>query len=213
MDVLLFSATATAVTFWKWRSASATASTSAFTPHSAQEAALKKALQDGTSLNATEMICTVTRDNKEIAGGGLRADMRLQNMWHRATYILVVHDPQGTISEDMTSRKLEETFVLVQRRSAIKDYCPRKLDPLPGGVVEYGETYRENAVREMQEEMGIDLSYTDKNNSTLSRLFTFPYEDDRVRVWGDVYECIYRGSVDALVVQEEEGSLIICSFS
>jgi putative hydrolase of the HAD superfamily/pyrimidine and pyridine-specific 5'-nucleotidase len=76
---------------------------------------------------------------------------------------------------------------------------------LPGGVVEYGETYQENAVREMQEEMGIDLSINNNNNNnTLSHLFTFPYQDNRVRVWGDVYECIYRGSIDSLIVQEVE---------
>lgn len=67
----------------------------------------------------------------------------------------------------------------------------------------YGETYRENAVRELKEEMGIDV---DRENSphSLERLFTFPYEDDRVRVWGDLYECVYRGALKDLKMQEEE---------
>jgi len=200
MDILLFSASTLAAAYWKRRNKNS------FEPQTAQEVALKRALQDGTSLNAKELICTVTADNQELVGGGLRKDMRLKNLWHRATYILVVHDQEGKVclqDQNVLPRKLDETFVLVQRRSAIKDYCPLKLDPLPGGVVEYGESYRENAVREMQEEMGIDLSNND-NNNTITRLFTFPYEDNRVRVWGDCYECIYRGSIDALIMQEEE---------
>ena len=175
---------------------------------------MQKSLQNGTSLNATERICLVTAvDNQEIVGGGMRSEMRLHNLWHRATYVLVIHDDPNAIivnqhddnNNNNNNRTLEEMFVLVQRRSAMKDYCPRKLDPMPGGVVEYGESYQENAVREMQEEMGIDLSNNNHNNkNTLTHLFTFPYQDNRVRVWGDVYECLYRGSIEALTLQEEE---------
>jgi len=37
----------------------------------------------------------------------------------------------------------------------IKDYCPGYLDPMAGGVVQFGESYEENAEREAEEEMGI----------------------------------------------------------
>ncbi len=43
----------------------------------------------------------------------------------------------------------------VQRRTMIKDYCPGYLDTTSGGVVHFGETYEENAEREVAEEMGI----------------------------------------------------------
>lgn len=218
MDLFLFSASTLAgIGYWRWWHPSASSRSGCYNfdddysaSTSKEELALRRALQDGTSLNANERVCWVTADNQEIVGGvGItRAEMRLHNLWHRATYVLVIHDPKFILPvDDITSRTLEETFVLVQRRSARKDYCPRKLDPLPGGVVEYGESYRDNAVREMQEEMGIDLSNRSNNHSnknTLSHLFTFPYQDHRVRVWGDVYECLYRGSMEALVLQEEE---------
>jgi len=38
----------------------------------------------------------------------------------------------------------------------------------------------------------------------LDWLFTFPYEDDRVKVWGDFYECTYHGAIKDLVVQKDE---------
>jgi len=42
--------------------------------------------------------------------------------------------------------------------------------------------------------------------NTLQYLFTFPYDDkdDRVRVWGAFFECIYQGSLHELVLQTAE---------
>lgn len=59
--------------------------------------------------------------------------------------------------------------------------------------------------------MGIDVGwgggfddYTNAKHSSLQRLFTFRYENDRVRVWGDFYECVYRGPLKDLQLQKEE---------
>lgn len=147
-------------------------------------------LLSGTSLNAKEQVCIVTADN-EVVGPACRATMRLQNLWHRATYILVRH-----VAEHVGQH--EDVYVLVQRRSVRKDYCPGLLDPTPGGVVGFGESYRHNAERELMEEMGIDSS------RRLTRLFTFPYQDSRVKVWGDFYECVYNGALHDLRLQTEE---------
>lgn len=135
----------------------------------------------------------MTPDNKVVPGGGRRQDMRRNNLWHRATYILVKHRPLYLEYHD-------EDFVLVQKRSMRKDYCPGKLDPTPGGVVGYNESYRDNAVREIQEEMGIQIN----ENNSLDRLFTFAYQDERVKVWGDFYECTYTGTMRDLRLQSPE---------
>ena len=147
-----------------------------------------KALQDGTSLNNDEHVCTVTADNHPTTDGHSRRDMRLGNLWHRATYVIV--------RNDLKDKKIR---LLVQKRSMLKDYCPGRLDPTPGGVVGFGETCRENACRELEEEMGIVAS-----EDHLKRLFSFPYEDERVRVWGDLYEVYYDGDVKELTLQVEE---------
>mmetsp|Transcript_4999 Transcript_4999/g.10593 ORF Transcript_4999/g.10593 Transcript_4999/m.10593 type:complete len:505 (-) Transcript_4999:139-1653(-) len=163
----------------------------------------QKCLQDGTSLNAQELICLVTADNQPLPHGGLRAQMRLQNLWHRATYVLVRHEPEHLESHGDTHHP-SNIFVLVQKRSTQKDYCPGRWDPTPGGVVGFGESYVDNVLREIQEEMGIDVSTGNAQNNEWQRLFTFSYQDARVRVWGDFYECIYRGTLHDLKLQDEE---------
>jgi putative hydrolase of the HAD superfamily/pyrimidine and pyridine-specific 5'-nucleotidase len=163
-------------------------------PKSADEI-LRRALQEGTSRDAHERICTVDEHNVPTATGHTRAEMRLNNLWHRATYILVRHETDDDPSDDTM-------HLLVQRRSMQKDYYPGKLDPTPGGVVEFGETYLLNAIREIEEEMGIDVS--EGSPHTMTKMFDFPYKDDRVRVWGGFFEAVYRGSLDDLKIQEEE---------
>mmetsp|Transcript_17230 Transcript_17230/g.35656 ORF Transcript_17230/g.35656 Transcript_17230/m.35656 type:complete len:577 (-) Transcript_17230:492-2222(-) len=179
------------------------------------QADLVKALKEGTTLNATENVCTVDKDNKPTPNGHSRAEMRLNRMWHRATYIVIRHDYKKVDEDDSNSRsnnqeqskdtdtdEIDEQFLLVQRRTKIKDYCPGKLDPTPGGVVGFGESYLLNATREMMEEMNIDLS--EGSGNEMKELLTFPYEDNKVRVWGGMFEVIYRKPLDEIKMQPEE---------
>lgn len=165
--------------------------------NSSAERLLQK-LRDGTSLNATELVEHVDAHNRVVPGGVLRSKMRLENLWHRATYVLLRHEPTHL---EQHGSDLTDVAVLVQKRSQHKDYCPGKLDPTPGGVVGCNETYRDSAIREMEEEMGITFQNPGKD---LRRLFTFPYRDEKVSVWGEFYEGFYRGALKDLVVQKEE---------
>lgn len=168
---------------------------------------LQVALEANKTLNATEHVCTVTPDNKPTQTGHLRSQMRLEKMWHRATYMMIRHEEgNGEINEHIH----DETYFLVQRRSNIKDYCPGKLDPTPGGVVGYNESYLENASREIKEEMNIDIDEK-KTTATagtrfnsIEKLFTFPYQDQKVNVWGELYEVVYKGPISEIVTQPEE---------
>ncbi len=166
---------------------------------------LWKSLRDGTSRDAGERICTVTEGNVPTPAGHFRSEMRLQNLWHRATYILILLKSR----EDNRGNGDDDTKVIVQKRSLQKDYCPGKLDPTPGGVVGYGETYLENAQREVFEEMGVDVSEKNELGNTMTHFFTFSYEDCKVRVWGDFYEVRYYGAVHELTIQEEEVEKVI----
>jgi ADP-ribose pyrophosphatase YjhB (NUDIX family) len=68
----------------------------------------------------------------------------------------------------------------------LKDYCPGYYDPASGGVVQAGETYAHNAERELAEEMGV-------SGVPLEHCFTFLYEDDVTKCWGDAWRCVYDG--------------------
>lgn len=98
---------------------------------------------------------------------------RAENLWHRATYILV----------ENSKRQL-----YVQVRTTSKDYCPGYFDCVTGGVVAAGEEYDVSAQRELEEELGIP-------GVPLTHLFTFPFEDEKSRVWGCGFYCMYDGDV------------------
>jgi len=165
--------------------------------NSNSEATLEERLGEGLTKDSEERVCTVDEHNTPTPHGHLRKEMRLKKLWHRATYIIIRHDiPEEEKNND------KEGYLLVQRRSMNKDYCPGKLDPCPGGVVEYGESYETNVIREVEEEMGISVP---SPNASLRRLFTFPYEDSNVHVWGDLWEVLYTApDLNGLKIQEEE---------
>jgi len=125
-----------------------------------------------------EIVLIVDKDNK-ITGSASRHQMRASGLPHRATYILVFNS-------------LGELFV--QKRTMTKDIYPGYYDVATGGVVLAGERYDESAKRELAEELGI-------KETDLTSHFTFFYQEDKNRVWGRVYSCIYNGE---LILQAEE---------
>ena len=122
---------------------------------------------------------TIVDDQNRVVGSALRREMRAQSLPHRATYILVFNSSG-------------ELFV--QKRTMTKDVFPGYYDPAAGGVVLAEESNLAGALRELAEEMGI-------RRVPLTNLFEFYHQDDRSRVWGAAYTCVYDGAV---VLQEEE---------
>jgi len=122
---------------------------------------------------------TIVDDCNRVVGTALRRDMRARNLSHRATYILVFNSSQ-------------ELFV--QKRTLTKDVFPGYYDPAAGGVVLAGESYLEGAARELEEEMGI-------REVPLEFLFEFHFGNERSRVWGRAFSCVYDGRI---TLQEEE---------
>ncbi|WBY60425.1 nucleoside diphosphate hydrolase [Plasmodium yoelii yoelii] len=72
-----------------------------------------------------------------------RKDMRLNNLWHRSSSIFVF------------TKIDNEYFIYIHKRSKIKDYCPSYYNIGFGGVLAKGETYLDNALKELEEESGI----------------------------------------------------------
>lgn len=65
------------------------------------------------------------------------------------------------------------------------------------------ETFEENAVRELAEEMGIVVG-SPLSPAPLEKLFDFWFEDERVRNWGRLMKVRWLGDLDDLVLQESE---------
>lgn len=132
---------------------------------------------------AANEVVTIVNEQNEVIGSARREDMRRGRMIHRATYAFI--------------RNSQNQFY-VQKRSKFKDYCPHHFDPTPGGVLAAGESYAETNKREIEEEMGIACT-----EDQLKHLFTFYYEDDRVRCFGDAWELIYDGELNIQVEEVE----------
>ena len=136
-------------------------------------------LNPASTLSADELV-EICDENNVPTTPQRRAVMRKERLIHRATYAFV---------------KDSDNYFYVQKRSALKDYCPGYFDPTPGGVVGAGESYEETNTREVEEEMGIPPSVRS------SHLFTHYYEDARLRCFGDAWELTYDGP---LKLQESE---------
>lgn len=116
----------------------------------------------------------IVDNNNKIVDVVPRSVMRSKGLQHRSTYI-IINNSKGQ--------------VLVQKRSADKDLYPEYYDPTTGGVVVENETYEENAVRELEEELGI-------KGAQLQTHFDYQFEDGPVRVWGRVFSTTYDGPIE-----------------
>src|SRR5262245_34170484 len=130
-------------------------------------------------MGAADEIVTIVDEHNKVVGAVPRREMRTKNLPHRSTYVLVFN-ARGEL--------------YVQKRTMTKDVFPGYYDPAAGGVVLAGESYEQGAVRELAEEMGI-------HDVPLIWLFDFYFADERTRVWGGAFSCIYDGEV---ILQAEE---------
>jgi len=102
-----------------------------------------------------------------------RAEMRRENLLHRAVYLLVFNG-RGEI--------------LIHRRTTGKDIYPGYFDVTVGGVVDAGEDYDTAARRELAEEVGID-------GVAVERLFDVRYADASTQLIGRAFLVRHDGPI------------------
>jgi isopentenyldiphosphate isomerase len=123
-------------------------------------------------LSHDEVVALVDEDGS-VVGSAPRSVVRRDNLRHAATAVLV-RDP---------SRR-----IYLHRRSDIKDWAPGQWDVAAGGVIASGEEPDDSALRELEEELGI-------NGVELVPLGRHLYEDDTTRCFEHVYEVTWDGPV------------------
>ncbi|GAA0836622.1 MULTISPECIES: NUDIX hydrolase [Marinomonas] len=130
----------------------------------------------------TEEIITLVDKHNTVIGEIPRRLMNFGEDYHRVTYILVFNNNGNLI---------------VQKRTDNKAFCPGYYGVSTGGVVDSGESYLESAHRELQEELGVDLTLTSQG--------VFCTEGEGFRIWGKIYTCHYDEQRDgALSLQAKE---------
>ena len=132
----------------------------------------------------TEEIFDVVNERDEVIGRAPRDEVHRQGLMHRATHVLVFNS-RGQ--------------VFLQKRSLKKDRQPGLWDSSASGHVDSGEDYDACAVRELREELGLEL------NAPLERLFKLPAspETDQEHLW--VYRCEAEGPFELNAEEIERG--------
>lgn len=85
----------------------------------------------------------VVNELDEIIGQAARGDVHLNNQMHRATHIILINSAQ---------------HIFVQLRALSKDTNPGLWDSSAAGHVDAGESYRDCAARELEEELGVQVA-------------------------------------------------------
>src|SRR5258708_29627408 len=90
----------------------------------------------------SEEIFDVVNERDEVVGQAPRREAHARGLWHRAVHVLVFN-ARGE--------------VFLQKRSLKKDIAAGKWDSSSSGHLDRGEDYDACAVREVREEIGLDL--------------------------------------------------------
>lgn len=102
--------------------------------------------------------------------------------WHRATHIWIVN---------------KDGKILCQQRSLAKDVFPGKWQSFFGGHLKSGQTYDDNSISELGEELGLTVNKTD-----LRPLYILKNEPSKH--FGQVYIMTWNGSIEDLRFNDKE---------
>jgi len=132
----------------------------------------------------SEEIFDVVNDGDEVIGQRPRSEIHRLKLKHRAVHVLVFNS-RGEL--------------FLQKRSMKKDCFPGAWDSSASGHVDSGENYDACAVRELREEIGLELA------APLERLFKVPAcsETGQEFVW--VYRCAAEGPFTLHAEEIERG--------
>ena len=120
----------------------------------------------------TEEIFDVVNERDEVIGQKPRSEIHRLNLKHRAVHVLVFN---------------ARGYLFLQKRSLKKDCFPGAWDSSASGHLDSDESYDACAVRELREELGLELARAPER---LFKIAACP-ETGQEFVW--VYRCVAEG--------------------
>lgn len=120
----------------------------------------------------SEEIFDVVNDRDEVVGQTPRSEVHRRRLMHRAVHVLVFNS-RGEL--------------FLQKRSMSKDCFPGAWDSSASGHLDTGEDYDTCSVREVREELGVQLS------ATPERLFKVDACEETGQEFVWVYQCRHEG--------------------
>ena len=132
-----------------------------------------------------EEIFDVVNERDEVIGQAPRREVHARGLWHRAAHVLLFN-ARGE--------------VFLQKRSMKKDTAKGKWDSSSSGHLDTGEDYDACAVREVREEIGLELAATGASQP-LQRLFKIDARKETGWEFCWIYRC---ESEEPFVLHPEE---------
>jgi isopentenyl-diphosphate delta-isomerase len=128
----------------------------------------------------TEEIFDIVNERDEVVGQNTRREVHARGLWHRAVHVLVFN-ARGE--------------VFLQKRSMLKDTAKGKWDSSSSGHLDTGEDYDACAVREVREEIGLDLKSGARGThpSELEKLFKIDARKETGWEFCWIYRCESEG--------------------
>jgi len=124
----------------------------------------------------------------------LRSEVHRDGDWHKSVHIWIINDNKE---------------ILLQRRCATKDSHPNMLDISSAGHLTAGDDSLEGAIREIKEELNLDVNKNDlifiKTVKNISR----PREDFINNEFADMYMLRTNKKIEDMKFQEDEISEIM----
>jgi len=120
----------------------------------------------------TEEIFDIVNDRDEVIGKKLRREVHRDGDKHRAVHVLIFNS-RGE--------------VFLQKRSMTKDTFPGAWDSSSSGHLDCGENYDDCAIREVREELGVNLNCAPK------RLFKIDACEETGQEFVWIYRCEHEG--------------------
>lgn len=137
--------------------------------------------------DVSQELLDVVDENDRVIAVKTRGEIHTRGLIHRAVHILVFNDRQQ---------------LFIQKRSMSKDENPGLWDTSAAGHVDSGEDYESCAIRELQEELGIEL------NLPLQYLFKMSPKLSNGMEHAVVYQCIDNGPFLLQKSEIDEGAWI-----
>ena len=131
-----------------------------------------------------EEIFDVVNERDEVISQAPRSEVHRRELRHRAVHVLVFN-ARGEL--------------FLQKRSMLKDCYPGAWDSSASGHLDHGEDYDICAVREVREELGVQLDATPR------RLFKIDACEETGQEFVWIYQCEHEGPFDLHPEEIERG--------
>lgn len=137
---------------------------------------------------AMEKFLNIVDEDDQIIGQKTKEEIHVKGFFHREVHVYFI-----TLDKEL----------IFQHRAKDKDLFPDLLDATVGGHVEIGHSYEETAVKEAEEETGVNINPVDLIFVNKIKKYSIDKATGKINnVFNSRYLYVYRGRIEDLRVEK-----------